>query len=222
LRDTMDDLGSGSADCAMSCGGFGVSCGKLVELLTCADVTQLGCDCGACCGKVLPQPPALPTPPFLPPQPPLAEYGNYSEDCAPSGGNQLALCARPRQEGSILWPALGTGLGIAVGLIVIFILTRRLYRKWLEKFRSRRRRPTSVEFEPDGIVLEGVLQAVPVGIATAAPVQSVSSGQSPPEAVIVATGIVSSRLVHDEDHEGGAVSEAEHAHESPMPLPEQR
>lgn len=214
----MDDLGSGSADCAMTCGGFGVSCGKLVELITCDDVTRLGCDCGACCGKLPPLPPQNPPPPFLPPQPPLAEYGNYTEDCAPSNGNQLALCARRREEGAMVWSALGTGVGIAVGLISTFILMRWLWRRWVAKFRSRRRTQTPVEFEPDGIMLEGVLEGVPVAIATAAPAQNVSSGQSPPEAVIA--GIISSTL--EDVDEGGSVSEAEHVRETPIPLSEQQ
>jgi hypothetical protein len=183
----MSELGSGSTDCAMTCGGFGVSCGALVDLLTCEDVTKLDCECGGCCGKFPPQPPASPPLPITPPQPPLVDYGNSSDDCPT--GNQLALCAN-REDLSRGFSWLGTGLAIALGLVALMGLLRWLYMRWLEKLRSQREASLR-NVEPDGVVLH----AVPVAIATAAPPQGVSSATSPPEAVI--TGIVSSQAWYE-------------------------
>ena len=154
------ELSSGppAGGCDTTCGGLGASCGALLNLLSCEDVSALNCNCGTCCGKN--EPPLMPPPPPDMPRVPLATFNNFTDECSRSEWRRkMTVCARSYNgvttDEMDVGSAVGVGLAVGLSIMAVLLAASSMYRTWHRK--QLERRQSQQPEEVSGVVLSSAL-----------------------------------------------------------------
>ena len=163
FRDLVD-LSSGEAGCSTVCGGAGATCSDFLSLLTCDDLSSLGCACGDCCVDNYP---VSPPPPYMPPSSPLVgeqipcTNKTYSRNLRALTRCTTGSSTRQDNGPEVIQVADGPGLSIvlaamltAAGAYATYLALRRAREKW----QARSLPPSQSEAEVSGVTLQ-TLQA---------------------------------------------------------------